>query len=121
MKSSMENSGQALEFKQLNMHALEASDRGQEIHMQAAPTGAKLLHKNYRMMKQKQKSQTKRKILQKYRNAATEEGIPREILYGQTEGEVENDHAGRIIKGQEMALPRSKYEEDLFISSHTSV
>ena len=115
------NSGQTLEFKQLNMHALEAWNRGQEIHMQAAPTEAELLHKNYKMMKEKQMSQTKGKILEKYGNAATEEGIPREILYGQTEREVEYDRAGRIIKGQEMALPRSKYEEDVFINNHTSV
>ncbi|MBA0827747.1 hypothetical protein Goarm_012498, partial [Gossypium armourianum] len=40
-------SGQALEFKQLNIHAWEAFDKGQDIHMQAAPSQAELLFKNY--------------------------------------------------------------------------
>ncbi|XP_020979695.1 pre-mRNA-splicing factor SLU7 [Arachis ipaensis] len=31
------------------------------------------------------------------------------------------DRAGRIIKGQEAALPRSKYEEDVYINNHTTV
>ncbi|GMN48980.1 hypothetical protein TIFTF001_018142 [Ficus carica] len=115
------NSGQALEFKELNIHAWEAFDKGQDIHMQAAPSQAELLYKNYTVIKEKLKSRTKDTILEKYGNAATEEEIPRELLLGQTEREVEYDRAGRIVKGQEMALPRSKYEEDAFINNHTSV
>ncbi|MED6136600.1 hypothetical protein PIB30_057525 [Stylosanthes scabra] len=80
------NSGQALEFKELNIHAWEAFDKGQDVHMQAAPSQAELLYKNFK-----------------------------------SERQVEYDRAGRIIKGQEAALPRSKYEEDVFINNHTTV
>ena len=52
-------SGQALEFKQLNVHAWEAFDKGRDIHMQAAPSQAKLLFKNYKVIKEKLKSKTK--------------------------------------------------------------
>ncbi|KAK3442365.1 hypothetical protein EUGRSUZ_B02550 [Eucalyptus grandis] len=115
------NSGQALEFKQLNIHAWEAFEKGQDIHMQSAPSQAELLYKNYKVIKEKLKYQTKDTILERYGNAAAEEELPRELLLGQSEREVEYDRAGRIIKGQESALPRSKYEEDIFINNHTCV
>lgn len=70
------------------------------MHMQAAPSQAELLYRNYKVIKEKLKSQTKDTILEKYGNAAAEEELPRELLLGQTEREVEYDRAGRIIKGQ---------------------
>ncbi|KAI4303734.1 hypothetical protein MLD38_039331 [Melastoma candidum] len=115
------NSGQALEFKQLNIHAWEAFDKGQDIHMQAAPSQAELLYKNFKVIKEKLKSQTKDTILEKYGNAAAKEELPPELLLGQTEREVEYDRAGRIVKGQEFSLPKSKYEEDVYINNHTTV
>lgn len=68
--------------------------------MQAAPSQAELLFKNYKVVKEKLKSQTKESIMEKYGNAASEEPLPRELLLGQSEREVEYDRAGRIIKGQ---------------------
>ncbi|CAL9757523.1 unnamed protein product [Musa acuminata subsp. burmannicoides] len=114
-------SGQALEFKQLNIHAWEAFEKGQDIHMQAAPSQAELLFKNYKVIKDKLKNNTKDTIMEKYGNAASEEALPRELLLGQSEREVEYDRAGRIIRGQETSLPRSKYEEDVYINNHTTV
>lgn len=93
-------SGQALEFKQLNIHAWEAFDKGHDMHMQAAPSQAELLYRNYKISKEKLKGQTKESIMEKYGNAAAEEELPRELLLGQSEREVEYDRAGRIIKGQ---------------------
>ncbi|KAM7474375.1 hypothetical protein LguiB_021618 [Lonicera macranthoides] len=113
-------SGQALEFKQLNMHAWEAFQKGNDVHMQADPSQAELLYKNFEVNKEKLKSQVKETIMEKYGNAATDDALPAELLLGQSEREVEYDRTGRIIKGQEMALPKSKYEEDVFINNHTS-
>ncbi|XP_048633167.1 pre-mRNA-splicing factor SLU7-A-like [Brassica napus] len=53
------NSGQALEFKQINIHSWEAFDKGQDIHMQAAPSQAELLYKNFKVAKHNLKTQTK--------------------------------------------------------------
>ncbi|KAJ4722718.1 pre-mRNA-splicing factor SLU7 [Melia azedarach] len=92
----------------------------QDIHMQAAPSQAELLYKNYKIIKEKLKSRLKVSIMEKYGNAATEQEMPRELLLGQSERQVEYDRAGRIIQG-EMSLPRSKYEEDIYINNHTSV
>ncbi|CAN6487332.1 unnamed protein product [Victoria cruziana] len=114
-------SGQASEFKQLNIHAWEAFEKGQDIHMQAAPSQAELLYKEFKVKKETLKSQMKEAIMEKYGNAASEEELPKELLLGQSEREVEYDRAGRIIKGQEKALPKSKYEEDVYINNHTSI
>jgi pre-mRNA-processing factor SLU7 len=71
-----------LEFKQLDIHACKAFDKGQDIHMQAAPSQAELLYKNYKVIKEKLKFQTKDTILEKYGNAAGEEELPMEHLLG---------------------------------------
>ncbi|TXG72319.1 hypothetical protein EZV62_000898 [Acer yangbiense] len=114
-------SGQALEFKQLNIHAWEAFEKGQDIHLQAVPSQAESLYKNYKIIKEKLQSRLKDTITEKYGNAATEEEMPRELLLGQSERQVEYDRAGRVIKGLEMSIPKSKYEEDIYINNHTSV
>ncbi|CAM8973822.1 unnamed protein product [Rhodiola kirilowii] len=116
------NNGQADEFKQMNLHARDAFDKGQDIHLQAAPSQAELLYKNFQVIKEKVKSKTKDTILEKYGNAATEDDIPRELLLGQSERQIEYDRAGRVVKGQEIVVHRSKYEEDqLHSNNHTSV
>ncbi|KAI3686820.1 hypothetical protein L1987_80509 [Smallanthus sonchifolius] len=103
-------SDQALEFKQLNIHAWEAFEKGNDVHMQAAPSQAELLFKNFQINKEKLKSKVKETVLEKYGNAATEDVLPRELLLGQSEREVEYD-----------PLPKSKYEEDVYINNHTAV
>ncbi|KAK8670948.1 hypothetical protein V6N13_037560 [Hibiscus sabdariffa] len=89
--------------------------------MQDAPSQAELLFKNYKVIKQKLKSKTKYTSMEKYGNVATEEEIPMELLLGQSERQVEYDRAGRVIKGMETSLPKSKYEEDVFINNYTTV
>ncbi|KAL1563477.1 pre-mRNA-splicing factor SLU7-like isoform X3 [Salvia divinorum] len=113
--------GQALEFKQLYLRAWEAFDKGHDLHMQAAPSQAELLYKNFKINKEELKSRTKNIIMDKYGNASAVEVIPWQLLLGQSEQEVEYDRAGRIIKGQEIALPNSKYEEDVYTNNHTNV
>jgi len=68
--------------------------------MQAAPSQAELLYKNFKVAKEKLKTQTKDTIMEKYGNAATEGEIPMELLLGQSERQIEYDRAGRIMKGQ---------------------
>ena len=84
----------------MNIHSWEAFDKGQDMHMQAAPSQAELLYKNFKVAKDKLKTQTKDTIMEKYGNASTEDEIPMELLLGQSERQVEYDVAGRIIKGQ---------------------
>lgn len=44
---------------------------------------------------------------------------PVELLLAQTEDYVEYSRHGTVIKGQEKAVARSKYEEDVLINNHT--
>ncbi|XP_010412578.1 PREDICTED: pre-mRNA-splicing factor SLU7-A [Camelina sativa] len=83
------NSGQALEFKQLNTYSCEAFEKGQDMHMQAAPSQAELVYKRVKVAKENQKSQRKDAIMAKYGNAATKDDIPMELLLGQSVRQVE--------------------------------
>jgi len=93
-------SGQSNEFKQLNIHAWEAFEMGQDIHLQAAPSQAELLYREFKVKKDTLKKQTKQDIMNKYGDAASADRPPMELLLGQSERQIEYDQAGRIIKGQ---------------------
>ncbi|PHU22627.1 Pre-mRNA-splicing factor SLU7 [Capsicum chinense] len=71
-------SGQVLEFKQLNIHAWEAFEKGHDVHMQAAPS--------------------------QYGNESSDDTLPRELLLGQSEKEIEYDCASKIMRGQFKAI-----------------
>ncbi|GMP55515.1 hypothetical protein CsSME_00020312 [Camellia sinensis var. sinensis] len=57
--------GEALELKQLNIHAWAAFEKGHDIHIQAAPSQAQLLYENYKINQEKLKSQ-KESVMEKY-------------------------------------------------------
>ncbi|KAL9293990.1 putative transcription factor interactor and regulator CCHC(Zn) family [Arabidopsis thaliana] len=91
------NSGQAIEFKQQNMYTCEAFDKGQDIHMQAAPSQAELCYKRVKVAKEELNNQIKNIIMAKYGNAAAKDDIPMELFFGQSERQVEYDRVGRRI------------------------
>mmetsp|Transcript_15673 Transcript_15673/g.38031 ORF Transcript_15673/g.38031 Transcript_15673/m.38031 type:complete len:587 (+) Transcript_15673:211-1971(+) len=113
--------GDTLGFERLNGHAFDAYQKGQEIHMQAAPSQAELLYKQYKDKKEKLTGQTKNSILEKYGNAAAHDPAPEGLLLGQTENYMEYDRAGRIIKGAEKMIAKSRYEEDVHTQNHKAV
>ncbi|KAL1539685.1 hypothetical protein AAHA92_24137 [Salvia divinorum] len=114
-------SGEALEFKRLNSHAWEAYEKGHDIHLQAAPSQAELHYRSCKMSKEKFMSQNKATIIERYGNAAAaeEEMLPRELLLGQSERNVEYDRTGRIIKGR-LVFQRASTKK-AFISITTRV
>ena len=113
--------GDTLGFERLNHHAFDAYQKGQEIHMQAAPSQAELLYKQFKEKKEKLNDKTKNSILEKYGNAAAAEPAPEGLLLGQTEHYMEFDRAGRVIKGAEKVLAKSRYEEDVLEQNHKCV
>ena len=113
--------GDTLGFERLNGHAFDAYQKGQEIHMQAAPSQAELLYKQFKEKKDKLTGVTKDKILEKYGNAASADPAPEGLLLGQTEQYVEYDRAGRLVKGGERVVLKSRYEEDVYEQNHKSV
>jgi len=67
------------------------------------------------------KKKTKDAILAKYGGEEHLDTLPKELLLAQTEEYVEYSADGKVIKGVEKAVARSKYEEDKYLNNHTSV
>lgn len=80
--------------------------------MNANPTQGQLLHQEYQQKKEQLKDMNKVSILAKYGGEEYLEKAPKELLLGQTEEYVEFSRTGRVIKGKERAMVRSKYPED---------
>ena len=78
--------GETLGFERLNRHAFDAYQKGQEIHMQAAPSQAELLYKQFKEKKEKLRRVTKSAILEKYGNAAATEESARGSVVGSDGG-----------------------------------
>ncbi|CAO3600370.1 unnamed protein product [Absidia cylindrospora] len=115
------HSGDAPEMAKVQMFAWQAGDRGSQVHLQANPTQIALLHKDYEAKKDSVRGSTQKGILEKYGGAEHLESLPKELLLAQSENYVEYSRTGRVIKGQEKAQARSKYEENVFVNNHHSV
>lgn len=103
------------------LFAWEASSKGVDVHVLAEPTKLELLQKEYEKKKDEFKSSVKGNVLEKYGGEEHLQVPPRQLLLAQTEAYVEYARDGRIIKGAEKQIIRSRYEEDVFPNNHTSV
>lgn len=103
------------------LFAWEAYEKGVDVHLLAEPTKLELLQKEYDKKKEQFKSKVQEDVLKKYGGEEHLQAPPKTLLLAQTEDYVEYSRSGKIIKGQEKEIIRSKYEEDVFINNHTSV
>lgn len=103
------------------LFAWEASSKGVDVHVLAEPTKLELLQKEYDSKKEEFKSSVKHNVLEKYGGEEYLKVPPKQLLLAQTETYVEYSRDGRIIKGAEKPIIRSRYEEDVYINNHTSV
>uniref|UniRef100_A0AAV2MJT5 Pre-mRNA-splicing factor SLU7 n=1 Tax=Knipowitschia caucasica TaxID=637954 RepID=A0AAV2MJT5_KNICA len=113
--------GDTVTMAQTQMFAWEAYERGSEVHLQADPTKLEMLHKSFKVKKEAFKEQQRESILEKYGGEEHLDAPPRELLLAQTEDYVEYSRHGAVLKGQEKAVARSKYEEDVVINNHTCI
>ncbi|XP_030848399.1 pre-mRNA-splicing factor SLU7 [Strongylocentrotus purpuratus] len=113
--------GDTVSMAKAQMFAWDASNRGTDVHLQAEPTKLDLLHKEFGSKKDNFKKSQKETILQRYGGEEHLEAPPKQLLLAQTEEYVEYSRHGTIIKGQEKAPVKSKYEEDVLLSNHFSV
>lgn len=111
-------SGQA-GFQQLNLFSITATEKGQDVHMQATPSQAEISFRAVQQRKKMLQQNNTKNVLDKYGNAAEAQPEELKVLQG-TEAYVEYDASGRVIRGQETKI-RSRYEEDVFPGNHTSV
>lgn len=114
-------SGATISMAQTQLFAWEAYEKGSEVHLQADPTKLEVLYKSFKVKKEDFKEQQKETILDKYGGEEHLNAPPAELLLAQTEDYVEYSRHGTVIKGQEKAIARSKYEEDVLINNHTSI
>jgi len=111
-------SGETSAFTEEQLYAWEASQRGQNLTMEAAPSAAHFMHKQFEGKKESMADKQKRILAEKYGNAA-KEAPDQALLLGQSEAYVEYGRDGRAIKGQDKVVPRTKYAEDVLIGNHT--
>mmetsp|Transcript_20079 Transcript_20079/g.60665 ORF Transcript_20079/g.60665 Transcript_20079/m.60665 type:complete len:566 (-) Transcript_20079:656-2353(-) len=107
-------------FQALNLHAVQAANRGQTVAMMANPSQAEAIYRDFKAKKAKLTTQKKVDVSEKYGNAASADKPEDELLLGQTEVYREYDASGRLLKGEE-SHTRSRYEEDVLINNHTAV
>lgn len=115
-------SGDANDMAKQQMFAWEAYEKGADVHLQADPTKLEFLKREFNKRLDQQKAGVKDSLLDKYGGIEhIEHAPPRELLLAQTESYTEYSRAGTVIKGQEKATVRSRYEEDVYFNNHTSV
>ncbi|KAI4818698.1 hypothetical protein KUCAC02_004000 [Chaenocephalus aceratus] len=114
-------SGATINMAQTQLFAWEAYERGSEVHLQADPTKLELLHKSFKVKKEDFKEKQRDSILEKYGGEEHLDAPPRELLLAQTEDYVEYSRHGAVLKGQDKAVARSKYEEDVVINNHNCI
>ena len=113
-------SGDARSMASTQMFAWQAEERGQNVHLQADPTRLELMHRHYKGAKTRLVEERKSLLLEKYGGIEHLEAPPRELLFAQTEIYVEYSRSGKVIKGRENAVTKSKYNEEVRINNHTT-
>ncbi|XP_059617216.1 pre-mRNA-splicing factor Slu7 [Phlebotomus argentipes] len=113
--------GDTQKHSKAQLFAWEAYGKGVDVHILAEPTKLELLKNEYEKKKEQFKSQVKDTILERYGGEEHLQVPPKALLLAQTEEYVEYSRTGKVIKGQEKQIVRSRYEEDVFINNHTTV
>lgn len=114
-------SGDTINHAKAQLFAWEAHEKGVDVHLLAEPTKLELLRKEYDKKKKQIKNNIKNDVLERYGGEEHLQVPPKTLLLAQTEDYVEYSRSGRLIKGAEKQIIRSKYEEDVYINNHTSV
>lgn len=101
--------------------AWEAYGKGVDVHVLAEPTKLELLQHEYEKKRDEIKSEVKNSVLERYGGEEHLEAPPKALLLAQTEEYIEYSRYGKVIKGQEKPIIRSRYEEDVYLNNHTTV
>nr|XP_023029926.1 pre-mRNA-splicing factor Slu7-like [Leptinotarsa decemlineata] len=114
-------SGDSQNHAKAQLFAWEAYEKGVDVHLLAEPTKLELLRKEYEKKKEQIKTKIQSNVLERYGGEEHLQELPRCLLLAQTECYIEYSRSGKIIKGAEKEVIKSKYEEDVYINNHTSV
>lgn len=114
-------SGDTQKHATAQLFAWEAHGKGVDVHVLAEPTKLELLQHEYDKRKEEFKESVKDNVLEKYGGEEYLQVPPKQLLLAQTETYIEYSRDGKIIKGAEKQIIRSRYEEDVMINNHTQV
>jgi len=114
-------SGDARQLASMQLYQFEANDKGQNIHLNSDPTTVELMNKIYRDKKESLKTTKSNKILDKYGGQEHMTAPSTELLFAQTDRYVEYDKTGAVMTGQERAIAKSKYVEDVLTHNHAFI
>lgn len=106
--------GDVVEIGQRQLFAWDTSNRGEDLHLQADPTLAEMHYKRFQENKETFSETQKTGIVDKYGGQEHLKAPPKELLLAQSEQYVEYSRAGRVVKGMETAVPKSKYVRKTF-------
>lgn len=113
-------SGDTVDQAMAQSFAWEAYEQGVDVSLQAEPTKLEMLKKQYVEKKEEFKSKVSSGLLEKYGGKEHLKVPPRQLLLAQSEDYVEYSRQGKVIKGAEKEVIRSRYEEDVYPNNHTS-
>ncbi|VDM95666.1 unnamed protein product, partial [Thelazia callipaeda] len=113
--------GEVVQANEAQVFAWQARCKGIDVHALAEPTKLEAMKKEYEQQKVGAKDEQKSKLLEKYGGEEHLCAPPKELLLAQTENYVEYNRKGKVIKGEERSVIRSRYEEDKYINNHTTV
>jgi len=115
-------SGDTQKIAQVQLSFMEAERQGLEMpHLIAEPSLAELVHREYKTKKESLEDKHRREVLEKYGGEEYLRKPSAELYPQQSEYYVEYGPDGRIRKGLEKPIPRSKYAEDVYEGNHSSV
>merc|ERR1712137_546845 len=114
------HTGFAEDFSRLQSYAFDANEKGQPVHMQAAPSQSELLHRDFSEKKRMLQEQQQKKILAQYGGEEHLKAPAKALLLGQTECYVEYSQDGKLVSGGETTI-LSKWQEDHYPGNHESV
>ncbi|SCN58728.1 pre-mRNA-splicing factor SLU7, putative [Plasmodium chabaudi chabaudi] len=116
------NTGDAIESKKLEIFAWESYKRGENVHFNAQPTQLELMYKEFLEKKNKLIKKKQEDILKTYKceNITKEIHNEQELIHSEVYTEYKPADKIDIKKNNKIKV-LSKYEEDIYISDHTSV
>jgi len=113
--------GEAVRFQELQSFAWEAHDKGQDVHVLAAPSQAEKLYEDFQRRRDNLQHQRRATIIEQYGGEEhLKPKVPRELLLGQTERFVQYAPDGSLLNADK-STTRSKWEEDVLVGNHTAV
>ncbi|KAG5344994.1 SLU7 factor, partial [Acromyrmex heyeri] len=120
-ENSVRFSGDTQQHANAQLFAWEAHEKGVDVHLLAEPTKLELLKQEYDKKRDELKDKARDGVIERYGGEEHLQAPPKTLLLAQTEHYVEYSRYGKIIKGQDRQVIRSKYEEDVYPNNHTSI